>query len=261
MKFREWIKLDEIRYSGLWKQWKEKNPGVPDYVLRQMYMNHVSPEMTQSLQQLSPQLNSQSPPQNGMQTAQYFSDPPNPAAATAAYIPHAGDQQSNLSPNLPSQVINQTNMLSGINWSKKPEVVTVSPMSFDQQTINTFLKWGFGYHTFNRVRDDANRTEKQRKLANERKEGENEPIIMIDLGNGQYRLMEGFHRTASYLLQGADPQEIEFLKQGRMDMLNLGKWNPISIKAYVGKSAAQNNSPANPYISGQATIGNNSLTT
>jgi hypothetical protein len=54
------------------------------------------------------------------------------------------------------------------------------------------------------------------------------------------------------------------LKQGRVDLLNLGSWNPVSIKAYVGTFAPQGQQTTqgqqpNPYVN-QNTVGANGLT-
>ena len=159
MKFKEWFNLDETRYGGLWARWKAQNPNVPEYILKQMYINHISPGMRTELdpdwslnkptqpQQLSPQNNQNLlPKNNNMSNAltAVYQDPQNPLknvnqTATVGWIP----KQMN---NLPSDVINQRNMLNGIKWNKKPKIVSVTPLSFEQRIIRTFIGWQFGYN-------------------------------------------------------------------------------------------------------------------
>jgi hypothetical protein len=241
MKFKEWVKLDEVQYKGLWNRYRQQYPGVPEYVLKQIYINHISPGMKQNLSSHQTQQMPQSTPREKMDadvaTAGHASGSKSP---TAAYI-------SPDSPNIssPSDLIAQKDIISGVNWNKKPQVVAVSPLSFDERTLKTMMSWRFGFSPVERVNNDAARTQKQRSLAAQRQEGSNEPIIIIDFGNGKYQLVEGFHRTASYLLQGAPPEQVQFLQSGQMDKVNFGQWKPVSINAYVGVKQ-------NPYVSNGA---------
>lgn len=247
MKFREWLRLDEVKYGGLWRRFQQQYPNVPEYVLKQMYINHISPEMHHNL-------NAGRKSMNGSSTVQHAPQASG-GAATAAYTPAGSETPSSPSvpSSLPSDVINRNDILTGVIWGKKPEVVAVSPMSFDRRTIKIFVDWGFGHNPrtngAGKVRDDVGRTNTQRALATQRQEGQNEPIIMIDLGGGMYQLIEGFHRTASYLLQGAPPDQLQLLQSGQTKGLNLGLWQPVSINAYVGRKSDVRQ--PNPYVTAQ----------
>ena len=250
MKFKEWINLDEVRYGGLWAKWKAAHPNVPDYVLKQMYINHISSGMRN---EIDPdwQSKKKSNQQSNDPTTTYLANPPQSSTpsnsqttTTVGWMPKQPQQANNIYNNLPSDIMRRRDMLSGISWNKKPQIIDVNPLSFDQRTLKTFLSWQFGYNALNHVRDDAGRTQTQRQLASQRKDGENEPIIMIDLGQGIYQLIEGFHRTSSYLLQGAPPDQLELIKNGQTANLDFSKWRPIKIKAYIGRKA----NTQNPYI-------------
>ena len=137
--------------------------------------------------------------------------------------------------------MNDRDLISGVRWTPKPVPVTVSPMSFTQETLDIFFRWKFGLNPNDKqVRNDTERFATQGKMAAERPEGSNEPVIMIREGN-KYKLIEGFHRTMSYLLSAHDPNkgapadQIRFLQQGgNVFDLDLKKWQPVKINAYVG---------------------------
>ncbi len=199
------MRLDEIRYGGLWSRWRAQHPNVPEYVLKQMYVNHVSPRMRDELRQKS-------------------------RGTVSGYAETIA---------LPSGDAKFGGILDGVVWSKKPVIVSVSPLDFDEWTLQTLLAWRFGFSKLGHVRDDANRTDAQRRLAAERGDGNNEPVVLLDVdGPGahrRYRLVEGFHRTASYLLQGAPEEQIEFIKIGRADKVDFRLWRDVRIKAFVGR--------------------------
>lgn len=200
MRFSEWLKIDETRFKGFYRQYKQDHPNVPAYVLKQTYTNHMSPGMNRSISKNSPNLNS-----------------------------------------MPSQLMQKKNAISGVNWNKKPQIVVISPLSFNDETLNIFRVWKFGMKpNDNLVRNDTNRFNIQGQMAAKIPEGENEPIIMVRDGN-KFKLIEGFHRVMSYLLSmhspdaGAPEDHIEYLRSGGdPTKLDFSKWKPVKIKAYLG---------------------------
>ncbi|MDF2422456.1 MAG: hypothetical protein OPY06_05545 [Nitrosopumilus sp.] len=144
----------------------------------------------------------------------------------------------------PNDLLNK-DFLKDIQWEKKPRVIEIGPLDFDENTLGLFLRWKFGFDPKDdKVRDDSNRFDIQRQqLANRIKE-DNEPVIIVKEGN-KYRLLEGYHRTMTYLIwphedqPGAPPEQIEILKAGgNPQLLDFSKWSRVPIKAYIGIKAA-----------------------
>lgn len=244
MKFKEWIQIDEARFKGFMRQFMTQHPNVPEYILRQMYYNHMSPGMKS---EITPYMNSKdqtvaTTPARKTQNPGIRQDPPQAAQALSRF--HS----------TPTEVINQRDMISGVQWFKKPMVVTVTPLDFNTKTLGVFLKWKFGLTPNDKiVRNDSQRFNTQQTLASQRQEGENEPIILVFNGT-KYDLLEGYHRTMSYLMskhdpnQGAPEDQIQYMIQGGDARdLDLSKWKPVKIKGYVGvKRSESQNSPRGP---------------
>lgn len=263
MRFREWLRLDETRFKGLWRQWKQAHPNVPDYILHQMFINHVGPQMGR---QLKPWMNqtppttapkntpvNTPPPGNGddpMATAAHIPTPEPDPDATASMLPMVGNVRArgtdgaNMSGkpsiNMPSSVINNVRHIDGVQWKKTPQVVSVTPASFESASLQRFKMAKFGFEKLdNMVRNDRARTAAQTDLAAKRGQGENEPIMLVMNGR-QWELLEGYHRTMSYLLslldpkKGCPPEQQELIKAGRLDQLDFRLWTPDPNGGWVG---------------------------
>lgn len=209
MKFRDF--MNESRFKGLKRAFVAANPGMPAYVASDLYNSRVGFPMRRAL---------------GM----------NALAPTA----DLGDIETSRGSTLGTDVSGAMRSLAGIQWSPRPTMLTVGPLDFDEDTLNAFLFRRFGFREMQRIRDDAARTMTQWDLAAKANPGQNEPIIVIKDGN-KYKLLEGWHRTMSYLLyladpsKGAPPDQIEFLKKGDTMHLDFTRWRPVVLQAYVGE--------------------------
>jgi hypothetical protein len=113
-----------------------------------------------------------------------------------------------------------------IKWEKQVLSLTIS--DFKKANQKTMIQRKFGNENPNKVPDDEERTEYQRKLAKKLKPGTNEPVIVLNKGS-EYRLLEGWHRTMAILSLGND---------GNVDPR---KWGHVKIKAWVGTSSTIKN--------------------
>lgn len=261
MRFSEWLRLDEARFKGLWRQWKQAHPNVPDYILHQMFINHVGPEMGR---QVRPWLNRTPQTSGPIQTpvntppAGNNADPMATAAhvpapdpdATASMLPIVGNVRARgtdgasmttkPSINTPSSVIKGVRHIDGVQWKKTPQVVSVTPISFESASLHRFRMAKFGFQKLdNMVRNDRARTTAQTDLAAKRGQGENEPIMLVMNGR-QWELLEGYHRTMSYLLslldpkKGCPPDQQELIRSGQLDQLDFRQWTPDPNGGWVG---------------------------
>lgn len=225
MRFKDWMQLDESRFKGFKRQFQQQYPEIPTYVANQMYQDRFGPQMGQVANHAA----------NVLQQQIMMSDTPPALQQTLAHIPPPQNQS-------PTDILsNSGDWLQGVNWIQKPVTITVGPFDFDERTQALFRHFRFGFNPQDdRVRDDSNRHRTQRSLAQFRKAGQNEPIIAIR-ENGRYRLISGFHRTMSYLLsahdakQGAPADQVEILRTGGdIRGLDLNRWRPVPLKAYIG---------------------------
>lgn len=260
MTFREWINIDEIRFKGFNRMFNSNHPDIHPYIRKQIYTNHIGPDFNRMISQ-QPQ-----PAQTGINWRQardirqkiaqgdeltpdemnYWQhvqaiknkqpvavealDPR--LAQTIAYKPNVGPT--------PGEILDNE-LLKKVQWAKKPTVVEVSPLDFDQSTLMKFMLWKFGFRPQDGVRNDAQRFDTQRTLA---QSGNNEPIIMIKEGN-KFKLVEGFHRAMVALLSahddnlGAPRNHIEALKAGYPPhTLDFSQWKRVPLKAYIGQRLA-----------------------
>ena len=233
MKFKEWHQLCEARFKGFMRQFKAQHPNVPEYVIKQMYQNHMSPGMTRAVK---PVISAQ----DSTIDANSSPDDPQPVRRFGQ-LTRETPPSPRLSPSLPTEIMNDRDLISGVRWTPKPTPIKVGPLDFTNETLSIFQRWKFGLKPDDRmVRNDTERFATQGKIAAERQDGSNEPVIMIREGD-KYKLIEGFHRTMSYLLsvhdpsKGAPSDQIQFLQQGgNVYDLDLSKWQPVAINAYVG---------------------------
>ena len=201
MDFKEWIQLDEIRLKGLHRMFKQEHPNMPKYVQNDLYTSRIAHSFNKSKSTSS--------------------------------------NTSKLTASSPSDIFKWAN-LKDIQWNKAPELLKgqwgridgVTPADFDQDTQWRFIDRKFGMREEKQIRNDAARIEKQKELMAQRGDN-NEPICVIQTTKG-FKLLEGWHRTMNYLLQGAPPDQLEILKSGYAYDVNFSKWKPVKIQGYIG---------------------------
>lgn len=222
MKFKEWIELDELRNRGFYRQFVQQNPQMPDHVRKDLYNNRIGYSLKRMV---SPDKEEDIPTQSWTNVG----SPMGIIRTSASQLPS----------NAPSRIMNAHN-LSNIQWPKKPSAVQITPLVFDSQTLNMMIQRRFGFKEAPSIRDDANRMNTQRNLLPQVPTGDNEPIIMVKNGD-KYKLLEGWHRTMTYLVFdhnehiGAPPDQVAILKNGGdMNQLDFSKWQPVLIKAFIG---------------------------
>jgi hypothetical protein len=244
MKFREWLQL-ETRYRGLMRQYRNMHPGVPDYILNQMYSNHISPGMNSIMKQqpsgepiprsAAPRAtHAYYPSEETPQSQAASNTPPQTKNNTIAYTPTTTPSQNSAKPHI-TNLMQDKDLINGLQWSPKPMVVQLHPLYLEPDSMNRlkFVRFGFAPKD-NMIRQDSQRFDTQRQLAAKKPEGQNEPILLVQLGQNYYQILEGYHRSAMYLLQGAPQEDIEALKNGNANV-DFGRWKPVKIKAYVGQ--------------------------
>lgn len=225
MKFKDWL-LDEIRYGGFYRQFRQENPNIPTQAAKDLYNNRVGYTMKTLLGSNRPEHAPTQPFQGSDSDPKTFGN--GIQRGFGNWLPS----------NTPSKIINAHD-LGDIRWSQKPQKIDVTPLSFDDWTLQTMINRRFGFKEDARIRDDANRMEIQKNLLPNIPDAKNEPIIVVQNGN-KYRLMEGWHRTMSYLVfdhneqVGAPSDQIEILKNGDIRQLDFAKWRPVPINAYIG---------------------------
>jgi hypothetical protein len=198
--FKEWLQ-NEVRFKGLYRMWKDKNPDMPTYAQHDLYTHNLSNSMNKLLK-------------NTKDTGERSPQSPIPST----------------SPNM--ILTNRTaKNVSDLTWNKKPEILSVTPSDFCYQTIQVFIMRQFGYKVFQEIPRDGERTQTQQKIA--KPNGSNEPIIVIEKSDGSLKLVEGWHRTMSILLTGAPADQIQLIKNGEQHKIDFSNWKPVKIKAFV----------------------------
>lgn len=228
MKFKDWL-MKEIRFKGFERLFRASNPNLPKYVANQIYQNRLGPNLGNSIEKgFSPI------------SQTIYVNPAHsygPLASTIEYNPQSNFSSPRPSP---SDMISNAKYLEGISWTKRPIVIKITPLSFDDQTLHLFKNWRFGFAPKDFVvKNDSARFDIQRKKLTQQLEGENEPLILVKV-DGKYKLLEGYHRAMLNLLcphddtRGAPPDQIELLKNNNLRSLDFTKWLPVSVKAYIG---------------------------
>jgi len=212
MNFKEWLNLDEVRLKGLHRMFRNEHPDMPHYVQKDLYTSRIAHSFNKSLRPTSPN--------NSKPTASSPSD------------------------------IMKLSGLKNITWAKKPttlrgkwgQAVGVTPADFDEDTQWRMLDRRFGMREEKQIRNDMARTAKQKELMGVRGEG-NEPVVVVQTNKG-FKLLEGWHRTMNYLLQGAPPDQLQILRDGLLNDIDFVKWNPVKIQGYIGQDEGYRNSTA-----------------
>lgn len=253
--------MDEARFKGLQRQYRQQHPGVPSYVVNQMYNALVSPGMKNALDpytnqraQTPSQVSStqtDSPPANDPQATAYFPPPGEAPAQTNLYhTPGNAEVYANPGPmpqDLASSVLKNRDALRGAVFTKKPQTIALAPWMLEDDTLMRLRYVRFGLNPRdNEVRNDTQRHALQQQLADQRANGDNEPIILIRQQDGKYELIDGYHRLSAYLLRSAPPQDMEGIRSGDFSKVDFRRWKPVVVKAYIG---VMPNTP-NPYIGG-----------
>jgi hypothetical protein len=207
MNFIEWLQLDEIRMKGLHRMFKQEHPDMPRYVQNDLYTSRIAHSFNKSLKATSPNNGKTSPNGSGIK----------------------------LTASSPSEIFNKSG-LKDVTWNKNPEFLKgnwgkidgVTPKDFDQDTQWRMLDRRFGMREEKQIRNDLARTTKQKELMLQRGQ-DNEPVCVISTIKG-YRLLEGWHRTMNYLLQGVPSDQLEILKSGYLKDIDFNTWKPVRIK-------------------------------
>ena len=231
MKFKKWLSLDEARYKGLQRQWDASNPDAPRYVRQQLYNALVSPAFKRAL--AAPQY--RSPPPSPQDT---HVDATAPTILVGANSPpnSPGEVRYNgPRPNSVSKVMDDNDFIQNVRFSKKAQAVTIGPLSLDSGTRSRLetVRWGLNPRN-DLVRNDAARHALHQTLASSRGEGANEPIVLVRMGENSYDILDGHHRTASYMIRGAPREDIEAIKAGDFSRVDYSKWRSVTLRAFVG---------------------------
>jgi hypothetical protein len=250
MKFKKWFKLQEIN-KGLQRTFIAQHPHLPRYVAKQVLQNRVAPLWRNVWAGQAPTTNidirkvlraDQPPPPTAqvMDKNDVFTKPTNQKPSQSPTVGAFKSPRFNEkhpvypSPSAMYQDPSVANITGNQNWQEK--TVDISPLDFSQETIQHFLRHEFGSSPSlsKHVKDHDQRMDVQSQLANQRGQGENEPIVLIKR-DGKYIMQEGWHRLYSYFKQySAPPDEWNKVQAGRINDVDLTRWKPIRIKAYIG---------------------------
>lgn len=234
MKFQEWL-LNEIRFKGLYRQFRKDHPHMPDFVARDIYANRHGFTMKRLVNQ-NKDYASTEPAATTVISRTNVADPDQ----TTVYdrkIQQAGfyrNPSSALPSNAPSQIFDAHN-LKNVSWTRKPVILNVDPSDFTERTQEIFVYRDFGYRANDQIRNDATRTLTQRSRYPSA-DGTNEPVIVLQVGN-KYELLEGWHRTMALLLAGCPEDQHNALKNPSVNSwthVDFSQWREVPIRAYVG---------------------------
>jgi hypothetical protein len=212
MEFKTWLEkqeLEEARFKGLQRMFRNRHPDMPTYVQNDLYNTRIGHTLNQLIKNSS-----------------------NPSSSN-------GKVSSNVPADSASKIF-KASAFRDAAWSKKPEILIgrsgtgVTPADFTTRTREYFADRLFGYRVEDRIHRDGFRTNKQFDLMMQRGEGNNEPVIVVQTMKG-FELLEGWHRTMNYLLLGCPKDQLLSLQAGETNRLNFGMWRPVRIQAYIGK--------------------------
>lgn len=236
MKFRNWLELDEIN-KGLQRTFIAQHPHLPQYVAKQTLYNRVAP-LWKNVQ--AGQARTISPPTVSMDRSKA---PPASAQVmdkndvwTKPTAKHAQEfNKQHPTYNTPSTMYQDpavSNLANKQNWPL--ETITVTPLDFDDETISLFLRHEFGSSPSlsKHVKNHDERMTVQNQIADKVQPGKNEPIIIIKKGD-KYQMQEGWHRLYAMFLK-ANPEAKAQILSGQSNNVDLTKFRPITIQAYVG---------------------------
>ena len=231
MKFKDWIQIDEIN-KGLKNHFRRQFPHVPQGVAKDVFHQRLGNMWRQE----SPFKNSDS---YGAMSGMMDSGPMSYSDPMADTLAHDSDPSGSNGDMLKYQSIKQMYQdpkikeITEADWGDgKPKVITITPLSFHDDNLIRFKYARFGLKSKGEV--DAERHATQNELMKQRGEN-NQPIIVLSLGNNKFKLVEGYHRTMAYLRSGAPREDWMVLRSKQpLDKIDLSKWQPVKINAYIG---------------------------
>lgn len=211
MNFKEWF-ANEQRFKGLKRSFDAQNPDMPSYVKRDLYNTRIAHTMNKLTKSDS--------------SGGYF---------------NSGFERTSTSqvPSDSATKIFRSSEFQNLKWNKQPEILKtkgtegVTPLSFNTITQEYFIRRIFGFKEEKSIRNDNQRMQIQDVIKNNTKEGENEPVIVQLTMNG-YKLIEGWHRTMTILLNGCPSDQLNEMRSLNTQNINLSLWKPVKILAYVG---------------------------
>tara|TARA_R110000868_G_scaffold117764_2_gene312848 strand:- start:397 stop:1071 length:675 start_codon:yes stop_codon:yes gene_type:complete len=104
-------------------------------------------------------------------------------------------------------------------WELK--VIEVNPNDFDDTTLNAFFDREFGEVNTYDVPKDKERMDTQMSMR--RSDGNNEPVILLQNPDGNYELVEGWHRTMSILKMGDNGEDVK-------------NWDKVKLRSFIATS-------------------------
>ena len=105
-------------------------------------------------------------------------------------------------------------------WELK--IIEVNPNDFDDTTLNAFFDREFGEVNTYDVPKDKERMETQMDMR--RSDGNNEPVILLQNPDGNYELVEGWHRTMSILKMGDNGEDVK-------------NWDKVKLRAFIAPNS------------------------
>lgn len=211
MNFKEWF-INEQRFKGLRRSFDNQNPDMPSYVRKDLYNTRIAHTMNK----LTKNANS-----SGSFNSGFDRNSSSPIPSDSA-----------------SKIL-KSSEFQNLKWNQKPEILKtkgiegVTPLSFNKITQEYFLRRFFGFKSESAIRNDSQRMQIQNKIHTEKKEGNNEPVIVHLTLNG-YKLIEGWHRTMTILLTGCPENQLNSMKNLNTKDIDFSLWKPVKILAYVG---------------------------
>jgi hypothetical protein len=218
MNFKEWFIANEVRFKGLRRMFDREHPDMPKYVKNDLYNNRVAYTMKK--------------------LTGTASDPAHmPTIGLTTSSGYERTKEDDVPSDSASRIFNAASYKDH-DFGKMPIIINVSPLDFNEKCLGIMMQRLFGYLADERIRDDDNRSKKQREKMSD--EGQ-EPIIVIKGQDNKYDLLEGWHRAMANLVfdgddnNGAPPHHIVMLKAGNgVPNHELGHWKKVPLKAYVG---------------------------
>jgi hypothetical protein len=252
MRFRDFL-YNEGKYKGLRRMFDKAQPHTPAYVRQKMYNQMIAPGMTDALagneenlkaQQTAPASNKNiaTVTQNKFSTIAADKLDVDPMSTIAAIqttdqhpstheVPPYRDPKT-----LPSAIMGDPhqNPILNARFNPKPQQVTLTPADLEDKSLARLRVIRFGMKPSKKVNRDELRYTIQTQIADERGEGNNEPIILVRMNNGKYKLADGYHRASVLFLKGAPKADIPWIQQGDFSYVNFDSWRPVTMMAYVG---------------------------
>lgn len=214
MNFKEWFIANEARFKGLKRMFDKEHPDMPKYVKNDLYHNRVAYTMKKLMG--------------------------HPAAIPTIGLAGSSGYNRTKEDEIPSDSASRIFDAASFkdhNFGKAPVIINVSPLDFNEKCLGIMMQRLFGYLADERIRDDDERSKRQRDKLSEKQE----PIIVIKGQDNKFDLLEGWHRAMANLVfdgddnNGAPPHHIVMLKSGKgIPSQELGHWKKVPLKAFVG---------------------------